>query len=232
MCFIKSFVCLLHCTALHIDFFFFSNCDISHTTTSFIPFFQAFTIYEESVSGSKAQSSAIALIIGTLRSMTVFGYENYETLSTKCAVHCSRQLKRVDQCRGMLLVAHLFWCTDTDGKKSGSVVSSTAAAAATAVGNASSPSKREESKPAFKDAKRVLECMQKALKIADSVMDRNVSVELFVEVLESCVWFYEKKNDSVNDEKRRCVDSSFFPPPPSQLPPLYLDHYEISELAY
>ncbi|KAH6572236.1 hypothetical protein BASA62_003509 [Batrachochytrium salamandrivorans] len=41
-----------------------------------------------------------------------FGYENYETLITKCAVHCSRLLKRVDQCRGVVLVSHLFWATD------------------------------------------------------------------------------------------------------------------------
>ncbi|KAI8929302.1 vacuolar protein sorting-associated protein 35 [Entophlyctis helioformis] len=134
-------------------------------------FVQALMVYEESVSESKAQVAAITQIIGTLYGTTVFGYENYETLITKCAVHCSRLLKRVDQCRGVTLVSHLFWADDAV--------------------------KREEGKPAYRDGKRVLECLQKALKIADSVMDQTVNVELFVEILERYVWYYEQKNDTI-----------------------------------
>ncbi|TPX64938.1 hypothetical protein SpCBS45565_g05516 [Spizellomyces sp. 'palustris'] len=134
-------------------------------------FVQAFTAYEESISESKAQFAAITLIIGTLYSTTVFGYENYETLITKAAVHCSRLLKRVDQCRGVTLVSHLFWGDDSRV--------------------------REEGKPVYRDGRRVLECLQKALKIADSVMDKNVNVELFVEILERYVWYFEKRNDAI-----------------------------------
>ena len=57
---------------------------------------------------------------------------------------------------------------------------------------------REEGKPPYREAKRVLECLQKALKIADTVMDRNISVSLFVEILERYLWYYNKKNDAVN----------------------------------
>eukprot|EP00842_Homolaphlyctis_polyrhiza_P000883 jgi/Hompol1/1796/HPOL_004967-RA len=134
-------------------------------------FVQALTLYEESVSESKAQVSAMTQIIATLYTITVFGFENYETLITKCAVHCSRLLKRVDQCRGVMLVSHLFWADDSV--------------------------KREEGKPAYRDGKRVLECLQKALKIADSVMDPSINVELFVEILERYVWFYEQRNDTI-----------------------------------
>ncbi|KAJ3300681.1 Vacuolar protein sorting-associated protein 35 [Borealophlyctis nickersoniae] len=134
-------------------------------------FVQAFTIYEDSISESKAQLAAITLIIGTLHTTTVFGYENYETLVTKCAVHCSRLLKRVDQCRGITLVSHLFW--GDEGRLRG------------------------EGKPAYRDGRRVLECLQKALKVADSVMDKSVNVELFVEILERYIWYFEKRNDAI-----------------------------------
>ncbi|KAH9273428.1 hypothetical protein BASA83_004093 [Batrachochytrium salamandrivorans] len=149
-------------------------------------FVQALVVYEESISESKAQVSAITQIIGALYSTTVFGYENYETLITKCAVHCSRLLKRVDQCRGVVLVSHLFWATDENSGPD----------APLGVG-ADPPRKREEGKPAYRDGKRVLECLQKALKIADSVMDPSVNVELFVEILERYIWFYDYKNETV-----------------------------------
>ncbi|KAJ3000722.1 Vacuolar protein sorting-associated protein 35 [Globomyces sp. JEL0801] len=134
-------------------------------------FVEAFIVYEESISESKAQFNAISQIIATLYKTTVFGYENYETLITKCAVHCSRLLKRADQCRGVMLASHLFWADNTK--------------------------ERHESKPAYRDGKRVLECLQKSLKIADSVMDHTISVGLFVEILECYIWFFEKKNESI-----------------------------------
>ncbi|RKO90980.1 vacuolar protein sorting-associated protein 35 [Blyttiomyces helicus] len=134
-------------------------------------FVQAFTIYEESINESKSQFAAITLIIGTLHPTTVFGHENYETLVSKAAVHCSRLLKRVDQCRAVTLVSHLFW---TDEART-----------------------REEGKPAYRDGRRVLECLKKALKIADSVMDRVVNVELFVEILERYIWYFEMRNDQI-----------------------------------
>ncbi|KAJ3273009.1 Vacuolar protein sorting-associated protein 35 [Terramyces sp. JEL0728] len=132
---------------------------------------EAFTVYEESISESRAQFSAISQIIATLQKTTVFGFENYETLITKCAVHCSRLLKRADQSRGIALVSPLFWANDS--------------------------SKRREEKPAYRNGKRVLECLQKALKIADSVMDPAISVGLFVEILERYLWFFEKQTDMI-----------------------------------
>ena len=57
---------------------------------------------------------------------------------------------------------------------------------------------RPEDKPAERNAKRVLECLQKALKIADSVMDHTIKVGLFMQVLEKYLWYYEKGNDQVS----------------------------------
>ncbi|KAJ3194022.1 Vacuolar protein sorting-associated protein 35 [Irineochytrium annulatum] len=149
-------------------------------------FVQALTMYEESISESKAQTAAITLIIGTLYTTSVFGYENYETLITKCVVHSSRLLKRVDQCRGVTMVSHLFW----------------AGVARAGVDDGIPDEKfmqkqKDLGKVVYRDGKKVLECLQKALKIADSVMDQSVNVELFVEILEKYIWFFEKRNDAI-----------------------------------
>jgi vacuolar protein sorting-associated protein 35 len=56
---------------------------------------------------------------------------------------------------------------------------------------------RESGRVVYRDGKKVLECLQKALKIADSVMDVSLNVELFVEILEKYLWFYENRNEAV-----------------------------------
>jgi vacuolar protein sorting-associated protein 35 len=50
----------------------------------------------------------------------------------------------------------------------------------------------------YRDGKRVLECLQRALRVADACMDTAVSVELFVEILNRYVYYYEQENDAVS----------------------------------
>ncbi len=50
-----------------------------------------------------------------------------------------------------------------------------------------------------RDGKRVLECLQKALKIADSCMDAAMNVHLFVEILNQYLYYYGK-NEAVKME--------------------------------
>jgi vacuolar protein sorting-associated protein 35 len=49
-----------------------------------------------------------------------------------------------------------------------------------------------------KDEKRVLECLQKSLRIADSIMDSNVSIELFVEILNQSIYYFIHGNEMIN----------------------------------
>lgn len=72
-------------------------------------FAQAFTVYEEAVSDSKAQFQAVAVIATTLHQTRNFGKENYDTLITKCAQHGSKLLRKPDQCRAVYLASHLWW---------------------------------------------------------------------------------------------------------------------------
>jgi vacuolar protein sorting-associated protein 35 len=75
-------------------------------------FAQAFTIYEEAVSDSRAQFQAVCIFAGALHQTRNFTKENYDTLITKCALHGSKLLKKPDQCRAVYLASHLWWATD------------------------------------------------------------------------------------------------------------------------
>lgn len=49
----------------------------------------------------------------------------------------------------------------------------------------------------FRNAKRVLECLQRALKIADACKANNAHVGLFVEILDAYLYHFEQENEQV-----------------------------------
>jgi vacuolar protein sorting-associated protein 35 len=136
-------------------------------------FAQAFTIYEESISDSRAQFQAVCVIASALHTTRNFGKENYDTLITKCALHGSKLLKKPDQCRAVYLASHLWWATEIRSLG------------------------EEDPKNLYRDGKRVLECLQRALRVADACMDAGVSVELFVEILNRYVYYFDQENEAV-----------------------------------
>ena len=79
-------------------------------------FAQAFTIYEEAISDSRAQFQAVCVIAGALHGTRAFSKENYDTLITKCALHGSKLLKKPDQCRAVYLASHLWWASQISAK--------------------------------------------------------------------------------------------------------------------
>lgn len=151
--------------ALAIDQIGFDN----HETVAYEYLSQAFTLYEDEISDSKAQLAAITLIVGTLEQISCFSEENAEPLRTQCALAASKLLKKADQCRGVATCSHLFW----SGK--------------------SLASNREEAH----DGKRVVECLKKGVRIAKQSMDVSVQVQLFVELLNHYIYFFEKNNAEV-----------------------------------
>jgi vacuolar protein sorting-associated protein 35 len=50
----------------------------------------------------------------------------------------------------------------------------------------------------YRDGKRVLECLQRALRVADSCMETATSIELFVEILDRYVYYFDQQNESVS----------------------------------
>lgn len=86
---------------------------------------QAFSLYEDEISDSKAQLAAITLIIGTFERTKCFSEENHEPLRTQCALAASKLLKKPDQCRAVSICAHLFWSgrnTEKNGEEVGVVI--------------------------------------------------------------------------------------------------------------
>ncbi|RQM07336.1 hypothetical protein DH86_00003071 [Scytalidium sp. 3C] len=136
-------------------------------------FAQAFTIYEEAISDSRAQFQAVCVIAAALHETRNFSKENYDTLITKCALHGSKLLKKPDQCRAVYLASHLWWAVPIVAKG------------------------EEDEKGLYRDGKRVLECLQRALRVADACMDAAVSVELFVEILNRYVYYFDQQNEAV-----------------------------------
>merc|ERR1719431_1005005 len=144
----------------------------NHETVAYEFMSQAFSLYEDEISDSRAQLAAITLIIATFQQMSCFSEENHDPLRSQCALAAAKLLKKPDQCRGVLAVSHLFW---------------------------SGASKATQGKPA-REGKKVLDCLKKGLKIARQCMDAGVQVQLLVEILNHYVLFYEAGNEVITVE--------------------------------
>ncbi|KAG2696495.1 hypothetical protein I3843_07G059800 [Carya illinoinensis] len=132
-----------------------NDCDLEPVAYEF--FTQAYILYEEEISDSKAQVTAIHLIIGTLQRMHVFGVENRDTLTHKATGYSAKLLKKSDQCRAVYACSHLFWVDDQENMKDGERV--------------------------LLCLKRALRIANAAQQMANAARGNTGSVTLFVEIL-------------------------------------------------
>ncbi|KAK9271154.1 hypothetical protein L1049_026743 [Liquidambar formosana] len=146
-----------------------SDCDLEPVAYEF--FTQAFILYEEEIADSKAQFTAIHLIIGTLQRMNVFGIENRDTLTHKATGYSAKLLKKPDQCRAVYACSHLFWVDDQDGIKDGERV--------------------------LLCLKRSLRIANAAQQMASATRGSSGPVTLFVEILNKYIYFFEKGNPQI-----------------------------------
>lgn len=140
------------------------DCDLEPVAYEF--FTQAYLLYEEEISDSKAQITAIHLIIGTLQKMHVFGVENRDTLTHKATGYSAKLLKKPDQCRAVYACAHLFWVDDQDNIKDGERV--------------------------LLCLKRALRIANAAQQMSNATRGSSGSVMLFIEILNKYLYFFEK----------------------------------------
>ncbi|GMY12266.1 vacuolar protein sorting-associated protein 35A-like isoform X1 [Fagus crenata] len=134
-------------------------------------FTQAYILYEEEISDSKAQVTAIHLIIGTLQRMHVFGVENRDTLTHKATGYSAKLLKKPDQCRAVYACSHLFWVDDQENMKDGERV--------------------------LLCLKRALRIANAAQQMSNAARGSTGSVTLFVEILNKYLYFFEKGNPQI-----------------------------------
>ncbi|XP_004499290.1 vacuolar protein sorting-associated protein 35B [Cicer arietinum] len=153
----------LHCAEAAND------CDIEPVAYEF--FTQAFVLYEEEIADSKAQVTAIHLIIGTLQRMSIFGIENRDTLTHKATGYSAKLLKKPDQCRAVYACSHLFWVDDQDGIKDGERV--------------------------LLCLKRALRIANAAQQMANVARGSSGPVTLFVEILNKYIYYFEKGNPQI-----------------------------------
>ncbi|XP_075985557.1 vacuolar protein sorting 35 isoform X2 [Anticarsia gemmatalis] len=137
----------------------------NHETIAYEFLSQAFSLYEDEISDSKAQLAAITLIIATFEQINCFGAENAEPMRTQCALAASKLLKKPDQSRAVALCAHLFWKPVKDGKPW-----------------------------ALNDAGRALDCVKKAARVAQQCMDGAVQAQLLAELLGRYALLRERGN--------------------------------------
>ncbi|KAK8587553.1 hypothetical protein V6N13_086533 [Hibiscus sabdariffa] len=147
-----------------------NDCDLEPVAYEF--FTQAFILYEEEISDSRAQITAIHLIIGTLQRMHVFGVENRDTLTHKATGYSAKLLKKPDQCRAVYACSHLFWVDDQDNVKDGERV--------------------------LLCLKRALRIANAAQQMSNAARGSTGSVTLFVEILNKYLYFFEKGNPQIN----------------------------------
>eukprot|EP00268_Persea_americana_P018225 TRINITY_DN1902_c0_g1_i3.p1 TRINITY_DN1902_c0_g1~~TRINITY_DN1902_c0_g1_i3.p1 ORF type:complete len:790 (+),score=145.59 TRINITY_DN1902_c0_g1_i3:289-2658(+) len=149
-----------------------NDCDLEPVAYEF--FTQAFILYEEEIADSKAQVTAIHLIIGTLQRMNAFGVENRDTLTHKATGYSAKLLKKPDQCRAVYACSHLFWVDDQDGIKDGERV--------------------------LLCLKRALRIANAAQQMANVTRGSSGPVTLFVEILNKYLYFFEKGNPQITSK--------------------------------
>ncbi|XP_076894389.1 vacuolar protein sorting-associated protein 35B-like isoform X2 [Bidens hawaiensis] len=146
-----------------------NDCDLEPVAYEF--FTQAFVLYEEEIADSKAQVTAIHLIIGTLQRTSVFGVENRDTLTHKATGYSAKLLKKPDQCRAVYACSHLFWVDDQDGIKDGERV--------------------------LLCLKRALRIANAAQQMANVTRGSSGPVTLFVEILNKYLYYFENGNPQI-----------------------------------
>lgn len=132
---------------------------------------QSFALYEEhALADSRLQSPCVMAMIGTLLACRSLSTEDYESLIMKTSKYAAKMLKKPEQCEMVALCSHLFYVVD--GADDVTVI--------------------------YSNPQRCLECLQRALKLADACTNTNpANLNLFVSLLDLYLYFYEKKNPSI-----------------------------------
>jgi vacuolar protein sorting-associated protein 35 len=133
---------------------------------------QSFVLYEEhAMQDSRLQCRCVTAMIGTLLACRSLSTDDYENLIMKTSKYAAKMLRKPEQCEMVALCSHLFYVID--GGDDLTVI--------------------------YSNPQRCLECLQRALKLADACTNTSpANLRLFVTLLDLYLYFYEKKNPSVS----------------------------------
>lgn len=143
---------------------------------------QAFVVYEEELaSDSKGQRASLLAIIGTVLSCKNLEKEDFEGLRIRVSNCTAKLLKKIDQCRMATFCAHLFWNVQSESPKEEVEGESNV---------------MDGAKSDLRDAKSVLDCLKRALKVAERCTP-NAHAQLYTEILDKYLYFFEAGNDLI-----------------------------------
>ncbi|KAG8758426.1 Vacuolar protein sorting-associated protein 35 [Serendipita sp. 396] len=162
------------------------ECGFEDLTYEF--YVQAFTVYEDSINDSRAQLQAITLIINTLQGAKGFSLDNYDVLITKAALHGAKLLKKPHQSTAVNLASHMWWQIPSNSDAESQ--STTSPTETKQSEDAAAESTQPKSYP-HQDGKRVLECLQKSLRIASSAIEEIVTVQLYCDALDQYLYYMD-----------------------------------------
>ena len=147
------------------------------------------------------------MIIAALQSSRILNSEDYDTLVSKCLLHAARLLKRPDQCRAMTNCSCLYWHRELSWRELPLVEQvkpiEKSAELETLEEKTSAETEvvdgdKDEDVPVelvpielYCDSKKLLETLQRSLKIADSCLDPSIHEQLFIEILNRYLYFFE-----------------------------------------
>ena len=163
--------------------------------TAYDLFAQAFSLYEDGISDSRAQYQALMIIAGSLQQTRNFSTDNYDTLINKTAKLGTKLLQKPAQCRAVYQASHLWWASEIPSRSESDEKD-------VSLQYMLFMYRGSKIIQLYYDGKRVLECLQKALKVADACIDATVKVELFIEILNQYQYYKEKHNDAVRKLNR------------------------------
>jgi Vacuolar protein sorting-associated protein 35 len=147
---------------------------------------QAFLCYEE-ITDSKQQAASLALIISTLQELKALEVDKYESLVSRATLHSVKLLKKQDQVKCVLLCSKLFWRSALPGMEP--------VPAAEGAASAEGEEGAMVAPQFYHQPKELLQCLQKALSIADKAVPPQPS--LFVQCFEAYIGHFERGVPSV-----------------------------------
>ncbi|KAG5417351.1 vps35 [Candida metapsilosis] len=164
--------------------------------------------------GFSVALQSILSIANTLLRIRNLSRGDYEELIIKLTLYGSKLLKKQDGCRAIYSCAHLFWWNENllpadeesptvkeeeereekeekeDKEKEGKKEDE----------ETGDDSNKEFTPQLYRESKRVLECIQKSLRLADSIIDPYISLQLFIEILNQAMNFHTYGNELIDNK--------------------------------
>jgi len=129
---------------------------------------QAFSVYDECLENIQSRRVCVELMIAALMQVETLDTGEFGAFVTRATQNAAKSKKKRDQCHLVSLCAYLFF-PSCEGKR-----------------------------VAYSEPQRAVECLQRALKLADACATADESdVQLFVDLLEHYLYFFEHKVPSI-----------------------------------